>query len=265
MKRKGKWSSVTQSLVLAACVGILSLISACRKTPKADPHESVFVNQHNESIFVRVYDGLENYVNSGEPVWETQLGPLDKVHVSPEDLPTGKTYYIDWFSEDYTLHNWYNSQDLYPQIRPEPGANSFDISRDLKGAARLTFLNGSGKTTRWKAVDKLLFSSTHGFVSYWDTATVQDRHRFVDVSKDFKAQYRYREDTGGEKTKLMDIIVHPNAVPLLEFVGDGGEMLGSMIGGRLPSGTGPDYYSASTDSVLALFSDSEFYYLMVKY
>lgn len=243
----------------------MGMYSACKKTPKADPHESVFVNQHNESIFVRVYDNWEAYVQSGAPVWETQLGPLGKIHVSADDLPSSKTYYIDWFSADYTLHNWYNSQGLFPRIHPEPGANSFDLSRELKGSARQTFLNGSGNHSRWKAVDKLLYSSSLGFASYWDTATAIDKHRFVEVHKDFTARYRFLNPQGVEDSLVMDIVVQTHAVPMLEFIGEAGQNLGSLVGGRLPSGTGPDYYSASTDSVLALFPDSEFYYLMVKY
>ncbi len=261
---KGNTHLRLKALVIMAFTGILGITAGCKKTEAPDPHESVFVNQNEVPIHLRVYGSFEDYVHAGPPVWETRMEPLGKVQVPAASLPTGKTYYIDWFSEDYSIHNWFNSQGLFPTIHPNPTENFYDLSRNLRGPARLTFLHGSGNASRWRAVDKLLFSSSLGFVSYWDSATVMDKNRIVDVRKDFTATYRFVNDQLKPDSLNLNIIVYRSETAYIEFQNEVGENMGSMIGGRLPSGQAPDYTVHSTDSLLALFPDSEFYYLMVR-
>ncbi|MCB0697764.1 MAG: hypothetical protein KDC07_10390, partial [Chitinophagaceae bacterium] len=133
-----------------------------------------------------------------------------------------------------------------------------------KGNGRKAFLKGSGTQTSWIAVGAYLYSSSIGYSNQWDVITVNERYRRITVKKDFTAEYTRKDADGNIQTSNLLFLVQQSEVPYIEFQNADGSIGGNMTGGKLPVSTVTDYSSNATDTVMALFPDNEYIFMMVR-
>jgi hypothetical protein len=88
--------------------------------------------------------------------------------------------------------------------------------------------------------------------------------RSIAVRKNFTATHDYKDEFGTAHTEELNFKVHETQEAYIEFLDKDRKVLGSMISGRLPGGTPPDYTSESADTVMALLPHSEYTYIMVR-
>lgn len=259
---------------LLPIASIILLSTACNKnTVGTSPDEINFVNSSEKPVTVDIYSSLSDYGSNTNLLQRLIINGNANEKVSRDILKTGNAYYIDWYNDDYTITNWYN--DDYPQgaerVRFEPSAESkqYDIDKNFVGYHRVAFLNGNNTQTEWVATGAYLYSSSTGYVDKWNELSSNDRFKRIIIKKDFTANYTYRDSMGSEKTMPLNFMVQytesgfVDDVPYIEFK-SGNNSIGNMIGGKLPTSTPPDYKSNSTDTVMAVFPDSDYQYLMIK-
>lgn len=258
----------------ALLLGIALLNAGCKKNTVATPEDEIaLINSSDKPVTVDIYASFEDYAAATGMLERVVIDGNTNTRISRDILKTGNTYYMDWYSDDFFTTNWYN--DNFPdegnrvKYTPTSEEDQYYINRDFKGYHRISFLDGSKTETEWVAVGAYLFSNSSGYTDKWQELTAAERFKSIKVKKDFTADYTYRDSTGAEKSMMLDFMVQYTEsgfiedVPYIEFR-SGNASLGNMIGGKLPTGTKPDYKSNATDSVMAFFPDSDYQYLMIK-
>lgn len=253
----------------ALAVAVVIFGSSCKKE-KNENRDVTFANQLSEKVTLDIYSSEKDYAANGNVVLRKVLPAGENTIIPGSTFADGATYYMDWYSDDYYYHNWFN--DALPAntnsqvaFKPEPGNNTYYMQPMASGNARKTFLPGESVSSKWTAVNVYLYSKNTGYVSYWQQLTSQERFREITVNKDFKGTYRHQDSSGSILTETMDFMVHNSKEAYIEFRDVNKQILGSAVAGRLPSEDGTEYISSSTDSVMIQFPDKEsFYFLMTK-
>ncbi len=239
--------------------------SSCKKD---EQEELNFVNRAPQEVTFDVYGSMADYMKGEAPVLRKVIAPNDKLLLPSSTLAEGKTYYIDWYNEDHTLNNWFN--DEYANgvtsvaFTPRAGARVYYTSDGTKSAAKNAFLNGSGTSTTWLAVDAFQYSNSTGFESVWNLLPNAERYHTILVRKDFTATHQFKMPDGTMQEENVTFKVHNASVGYIELYDRSGANIGYMLTGRSPYGAAPDYASNSLDSVLATVPNSEMQFLMVK-
>jgi len=245
----------------------LLLATGCRKDGK-DLTEVTFTNQTGEAVVLDIYPTPGDYGNNTNRTTRQTIAAYDKLVLPGSTFSKGQKYYMDWYSKDHYYSNWYNDKfknDIsYVVIEPVAGNNTYYMTPTFLGTKQAVFLDTFETKTQWKAVDVFQYSASTGYVSVWNLTPANDQYKEVTINKNFTASYTYKDQYGNLKNEVLDFKVHESKDAYIEFMDANGNSLGSMLAGRLPTSTLPDYRSESVDSVLALLPYSEIYYLMVK-
>lgn len=253
------------SLGLALCL----LATACRKGTKDDT-EVTFVNRISRDVTVDIYGSQEDYKNNSNRILRRTLSASGKIGEPGTTFTAGKTYYMDWYTDDYAYNNWYN--DLYNtqgksyvQISPKVGGNTYYTEDAYMSNARKVFIDNTQSSTSWHAVNYYAYSGTTGYESKWNTLSENEQYRRITIYKDFTAKYEYRDEQGGLHSMNINFAVQPSKNGYIEFHDEKGVVLGQMESGRLPTGNAPEYTSVATDTVMALLPGGlENQFMMVK-
>ena len=259
-------SGKSRLICLLVCV---CFFASCKKKG-TDNTDVLFVNRLTDVVTVDVYSNMEDYKNSSNLFLRKTVPASDKIIVPGSTFEAGKTYYMDWYTDDYYHNNWfndmYNDQDAaYVVIKPVAGDNTYFLQDWYEGKARQVYLDKTASSTTWQAVDCFLFSENLGFLSKWGELDEHDKYKKMVINKDFTAVYEYKDAQGNIDRMVTPFKVHHTKEAYIEFFGSDNKILGNMTSGRLPSGQAPDYMSSATDTVLALLPGKlDYYFLMVK-
>lgn len=252
-------------ILLSALLLSAVAIGGCKKEEK-DLSEITLTNNLSEKVTMDVYASFEDYAGNKSPLMRKTLEAGGNTVLPGGTLNDGTTYYMDWYTDDYFYNNWFN--DKYPvgkariEFKPQPGSNTYYFSHDNSGKARSVFLR-TGTSSRWTAINAYTNSATDGYVAVWQSISPDERYRDITVKKDFTVNYTYK-NSAGTTTDDLAFMVHNTKDAYIELMNSYGESAGSLIGGELPAPDGGVYKTETSDTVLALFPDSEYYYLMVR-
>lgn len=245
---------------------ILLLAAGCRKR-NADlpPYEFTFTNHTPRPVTVDVYTSREAYFAAVSPHLRQLVSPNQSVIIAGDVLQEGVTYYFDWYSDDYRYGNWLNDDfnktgSPYVTFTPTRDDSRYFMNATSVCEARRIFLKDGNQPTRWLAVDAFYFSSANGYNSVWAQLTPAERHHDVTINRRFEAIMQPL--AGPAETTL--IIVHQLNQAYIEFATPTGVTTGNMLSGKLPTAPPPDYSSTATDTVMAQFAGSNYYFMMVK-
>ncbi len=251
----------TAAALLLAATWILG----CKKSGN-DNSEVSFINRLNKEVTLDIYSNFDDY-SKGQNVQLRKVLLSDETTYLPGNtFPAGATYYMDWYTDDHLQNNWLNDNyesSPVTRIQPVPGNNSYYLDPKLKGNARKTFLNSTQASSTWIAIGAYLFAGGQ-YSEQWSNLDANERYRKVTVTKGFKANYEYKDGTGSIQTSSYDFMVHRSEDAYIELKDATGKNIGNITGGKLPSGTPPDYKSPSTDTVMALLPGSDYLFMMVK-
>ncbi|OSZ79533.1 hypothetical protein CAP35_15165 [Chitinophagaceae bacterium IBVUCB1] len=251
---------------LAYFIAVLLLASACKKK-NADNNEVSFNNRIDKDVTLTIYASADDYAKATNAMLRKVIKANTVERIAGNTFTAGKAYYMDWHTDNYYQNNWFN--DSYPQqgaqvaFTPGTGKNDYYIEQGLTGNGRIVFLSGSGTSSKWRAVNAYLFSTSTGYVSFWSSLPDAQRLHEVTINKNFSATHDYKNTNGTPAQQTLSFKVMRTNEAYIQFMA-GDTTLGSMISGRLPTGKAPDYFSASTDTVMALFPQSDYYFMMVR-
>lgn len=246
---------------------LAGMAASCKK--KGNDYSDVsFVNRIDKTLTLDLYANAADYAGNVNLVDRIVIAPLETKKLPGSMFSDGITYYMDWYSEDYYYNNWYN--DDYPvtgarvRIKPESGNNTYYLDPTQKGNGRNAFLKGAGTETTWISIGAFLYSGTFGYTNEWNTLTPNERYRQVTINKGFEADYVHKDMAGSLVTDKLTFMVQQTEVPYIEFKDAAGQAAGNMTGGKLPTGAAPDFKSSANDTVMALFPDNEYLFMMVR-
>ena len=246
---------------------ILLVAPGCKKDGK-DLTDVTFTNQIGETVTLDIYPTLGDYGNNTNSTLRRTILPYESIVLPGSTFKAGQSYYMDWYTKDHYYSNWYNDKfpnDIsYVVIEPVEANNTYYMTPTFLGTKQAVFLDTFETKTHWKAVDVFQYSASTGYVSVWDLTSANDQYKEITINKNFTASFTYKNEYGQLKNEMLDFKVHESKDAYIEFMDASGSSLGSMLAGRLPTGTPPDYRSEAVDSVLALLPYSEVYYLMVR-
>lgn len=254
-------------LVVLLFLPVIFSINSCKKNG-IDKSTVTFVNRTPVDVTLTIYGNEQDYANNANEIKSVVVAAGENLRLSGDYFKNAGPYYMDWYSQDYYYNNWFN--DDYPvidsrvRISPTDGDNTYYLEPGYKGKGRAAFLGGSGTETSWIAVGAYLYSSSTGYNSQWDVIKVNERYRRITMKKDFTAGYIRRNDAGADVTTQLDFMVQQAEVPYVEFKNADGSAAGNMTGGKLPTAPPPAYSSQSVDTVMALFPDNDYIFMMVR-
>lgn len=252
------------ALLIVLC---MTGIQGCKK--KSDDSFTVtIVNRLDKDVTLDMYGNAEDYASNSNPLGRHIIKGNGTLMLPGNDFKTGATYYMDWYTEDYYYNNWFN--DDYPitesrvRIAPKAGNSTYYLEPGYKGNNRISFLKGAGTETGWIAVGAYLYTGSTGYSNQWDVISTNERYRQITVKKNFTANYTHKDADGKLITDDLTFLVQTSEVPYIEFQTKDGGIGGNMTGGKLPVSTADGYASNSVDTVMALFPDNEFIFMMVR-
>lgn len=252
--------------VIAALLCATVFISCKKKT--TDNTDVTIVNRIDKSVTVSIYPTMDDYNNTTNVVVRKVIPANSNEIISANTLAAGKTYYMDWHTDNYYQTNWFN--DKYPQagaqvaITPVPGNNTYYTEPSFAGNARTIYLAKSGSSSRWHAVNAYMYSQSTGYVSFWSSLSANERFQEVTIHKNFIADYNHKNASGTTVTDYLPFKVMRTEDAYIEFKASGDSSLGQMVSGMLPTAAAPSYKSSSKDTVLALLPNSDYYFMMVR-
>lgn len=254
--------------IYALALGALIAFSGCSKKEGKDNTALTFNNRVNKDVVLSVYRSMGDYGNNVNPLVRKVLKGGTVTTIPASEIPLGKTYYMDWHTDDYYYSNWFN--DMYPQngaqvaFLPSEGNNTYFIESTFTGYARQAFLKTDDLSSKWRAVDAYLVSASTGYVSFWGSMSEAEKYKELTVHKNFTADFTYRNGSGQTTTDKLNFKVHRLNDPYIEFMSAEGASLGYISAGKLPTGTPPEYRAETRDTMMALFPNSDYYFMMVR-
>lgn len=245
----------------------LTTAFGCKK-PTKENTDVTFVNHLSKKVTLDIYSSFNDYAKGTNILLRKTLSGNEKTIIEGSNFKTGATYYMDWYTDDMKSNNWFN--DAYPStgtkvaFSPKVGGNTYYIESGYGGPGRSTFLSLATNSSSWRAVNAYLYSGSTGYVSYWNMIPETEKYHIITVSKDFKALYNHKNGDGTIVTDNIDVNVHNFENAYIEFMDITGNSIGSLMGGKSPLGAPPEYKTSSTDTVMALLPNSDYYFLMIK-
>lgn len=247
---------------------LLSVMLAYGCKKKDDNTDVTFVNRTGEDITLDIYSSFDDYALNANLHSRKVVKANENLIMPGNSFSSGRTYYMDWYSENYYRNNWLNDNYSNGNNRvaflPESGNNTYYFEDSYQGKSRTAFLSNNKSATSWIAVGAYLYHSSTGYSNQWPGLNDNERFRKITVNKNFTANYQFKDNSGAEQSQTISFLVQQSVVPYIEFKAEDGRILGNMTGGKLPTASPPDYESTSTDTVTALFPNSDYIFLMVK-
>lgn len=259
---------MNQSRIMVLLLASTFLFAESCKKKEDDNTDVTFTNQLSEKVTLDIYSSADDYAKGNNLVLRKVLSAKENTILPGSTFAAGSSYYMDWYSDGMQYNNWFN--DKFPvggstvAFKPVPGSNTYYMKTEFANHARATFLPGNAVSSKWTAVNVYAYSKTTGYISYWQNLSPQEKYREVTVNKNFTATYNHQNTDGKIVTDVIDFKVHASTEGYIELMDANMQSLGSMVTGNLPASDGSEYTSTSVDSVMALFPDSDYSFLMVK-
>jgi hypothetical protein len=148
-----------------------------------------------------IYETEGGYLNNSTPYISGKTSTSSGTYFIPsKKLKVNQQYYIDWYSDDYSITNWSVSSSgdrLSPNMFVyQGGLQSFGFSYvgdSSDGNARNIFLNGNEIETTWKAT-----GSTELGNNIWESLTENEKYIRVKFRKDWTGIYMEKNMEGQE-------------------------------------------------------------------
>lgn len=193
----------TYSLPVLSFSVLLTVLTACSKREDLQRISTYsFINTLKKEVNIDFYSSKDDYNNAGNAIKSLKLPQGEMMSVELEALDT---FWIDWYSADFSLNNWgieYGSNTYFygayppPELRVAAQDDKISISSKSTDISRSVLLNGSGLSSSWRAdisgIEAL--DGTHNFT----------------FRRDFKGVYSYTSTAG-------DTIIAPISYSLFQL------------------------------------------------
>ncbi|RYD57554.1 MAG: hypothetical protein EOP56_07175 [Sphingobacteriales bacterium] len=191
-------------LALSALLLLIHTTSCGKKNKLKGPY--TFENNTGETINLRMYKTLDDYANSTSPALAVRMAPGDAYKWDYTDademLQQDKTFYMDWYTDDYKMTNWTWFRSIsqvsllkppYSQFtRQRYGSKIHVITPDFHSGMRSVLIKGNMKELTWTAVGAV---NLRTFKSVWDTLSMDSKYCELVIRKDLTANVNLNNST----------------------------------------------------------------------
>ena len=170
--------------LLAASIALYS----CHKSSGTNGYNYNFENLSDKPININIYSSLADYNNGTNIYISGKASVRGYLSIPIQKFTTGKTYYIDYYSDDYTYTNWYwTNVTLRNAFVVTDSDYEFIINAmQFSDPSRSIWLNGAGPQTTWNAVNAYNYSA-NTYTSIWSQLTPAQQNLQIIIRKDFTA------------------------------------------------------------------------------
>jgi len=188
-----------------------AFIASCGK-PKDNKFNVQFENLTDKGVNIIVYASQSDYNNDHSPLFKGHAAVRGYYTLSLDNFTKGKTYWVDWYSDDTLYSNWYWARiTVVDTFSPSQDNYEFKIDHfQASDNSRLIWMNGFNHQTTWKAVDA--YTNTGGsYNSVWSTLGAAQQNVQLTVNKDYSAKLSSGVfgDTALSYTAYLDMTVSP--------------------------------------------------------
>ncbi len=168
---------------------IVLLLAGCMKRPDvSNQSRYTFSNQTGREIFFDIYPGPDEYYSNSNRSEQHVISPGGNLDLQ---LEIQKTYWIDWYSADFSVNNW---QEL-TSSRASPAPRITVAAEDDVYAVKCFNLDTS----------RAIVMNGNGAMSVWETTinnnpSLNGTHRFS-FKKNFTGIYTYTDPGGASSTQ----------------------------------------------------------------
>lgn len=188
--------------IFSSCIVSIALfcIISCKKSPIQTAPETnfAFVNTLNESVNVVIYKTPNDY-NNNTNVLMQGVAAANGTYVA-EKLKVDTTYYVDWYTNDFSYNNWYNqsgSIDSYltTVFMPNISGGSMQLKQSYgPDLSRLVCLDGNGTQSTWMATGAFQGSALD--TNYWYTLPPNKQYINIVFKKNFSVLFSFKDGNG---------------------------------------------------------------------
>ncbi|MGN6567523.1 MAG: hypothetical protein ACTHJ0_06210 [Flavipsychrobacter sp.] len=158
----------------------------------------IITNNLSTTVRVNIYKKVADYNTNSNLFMTCHLPGGSAYKISFNNLDTTATYYVDWFSDDYSNTNWLTFASNPSTMTPRSNDTVFLIQPPPhNGAYRSVVLSGYSYQTKWKAYDAYDYS----YLNIWGAITANSQYRTLELNKDMTAVYTYKDAAGNIKTE----------------------------------------------------------------
>jgi len=194
---------------------ILFFCLGCRKSDTGPYTQSfTFTNNTGRTIILDLYKTKSDYNNNKKLV--QRLTIQNEANASM-NLEPWKTYYIDWYSDDFALTNWQNNKlngIAIPELKFEADTTNTDIiiamPTDYEPLTynRRLLLNGNKIKQLWKAV---AFYKEGTIENIWSNLPEYLKYFQINVEKASYATMTYKDSVNNLQSYRAGIKVYVNS------------------------------------------------------
>lgn len=194
---------------------ILFFCLGCRKSDSGPYTQAfIFTNTTGRTIILDLYKTKSDYNNNKKLV--QRLTIQNEANASL-NLEPWKTYYIDWYSDDFALSNWQNNKlngIATPELKFEADTAATNINIALpEGFDPVTYnrrllLNGNKIEQLWKAV---AFYKEGTSENIWSILPDYLKYFQINVEKTFYASMNYKDSVNKLLSYRAGIKVYVNS------------------------------------------------------
>lgn len=250
--------------LLLAFAGLALLASACGKKATKAYYYTVDNNSSHKMNY-KIYQWQDDFNSGLNPFISYTLQPGEQVQIPTTQFLDTRTYYQEWYSDDYGYGSWLNRQhirDVFSAAFSPSPSNYTGVHLDvMHDYARQLCLSGSGTQTTWEAVDGWNFvNGSIGDTIWWAQMNPFQKYHQMVFNKDFNCHFYYKEQNTGVMTNYGFYLRTPddgtplgsNVGKLYIYTANDWDSLGNITYHIWPTGDGG--YKVS-DTMLVAFGD----------
>ncbi len=168
-------------------------LTGCHETPSNQGFEYNFENLTDKAINVKIYNTQSDY-NTGTNAFLSGRMEVRGYYTVPMDkFVEGRTYYVDWYSDDYLYSNWFwSSITLRNTFTPSATSYEFLVNTvQYADPSRNIWMKGSGISTTWVAADAFTLSGST-YTSTWSSLSTAQQDVQLILNRDFTAHLKLK-------------------------------------------------------------------------
>jgi hypothetical protein len=225
--------------ILVFFIAPLILLSACDTDSSIHGFDFNFENLTSKPINVKIYKSQSDYDNNTNVYLSGKMQVRGYYTIPVDQLVTGETYYVDWYSDDLLYTNWYWSNIT---LRTTFTVSDLDYEYlvntvQYPDPSRSIWMNGLGTQTTWKATDAYQIAGTT-YSSIWATLSSAQQNVQIILNKDFSAHLLLKNASN----QIIDSVLsfrpnydNTNMVSIITLVNNMQDTVGTLTSNFAPS------------------------------
>jgi hypothetical protein len=165
---------------------LLAALSSCGKRDFIQTKSNyAFTNNMDRAVTLDFYDNADDYYGAKNSIKRLQI-PVGSS--TPVELDAMRSYWVDWYSADYSMNNWAVDSNGYQnnlpsaELRVAAEDDEIGISSSMEDVSRWVLLSGNELSSNWK-------------VDIDGTQALNGSHQFT-FRRDYTGEYIFTPKVG---------------------------------------------------------------------